>query len=222
MSPRRHRVGITLGLFGLLACSDIAEPLRDDIYEWRIFAPSTTGGTDTLSFHWDPALLPVRVWVEDVADLPQHMSRAIDIWQSAFLYREFRAVLVSDSLDADVIVLGSAAPKFRAASMRLHGTVAPECSGATDVVTSPDNRQLLLPIRIFLDFGFDPSVPGVADCLALTGIHELGHALGIFEHSPNSTDIMFLDPVVALPSPRDRQTAEVVYHVPSTVAPVRP
>ena len=222
MSRRGYCGGITLGLLGLLACSDIAEPLRDDFYEWRRFEPSTTGGIDTLSFHWDPALLPVRVWVEDAADLPQHMSRAIDIWQSVFLYREFRAVLVSDSLAADVIVLGSAAPKFRRAGTRLHRMLAPECSGATDIITSPDHRQLVLPIHIFLDFGFDPSLPGVADCLALTSIHELGHALGIFEHSPNPTDIMFLDPVVALPSDRDRQTAEVVYHVPSTLEPVRP
>jgi hypothetical protein len=222
MSMGRKWLGMALGAVTLLACSDIAEPLRDDFYEWRIFAPSPTGGTDTLSFHWDPALLPVRVWAENTGDLPQHMSRAIDIWESAYLYREFQAVLVADSTGADVIVRGTPAPKLRATSTRLHSMLAPECNGETDIDVPLDHRQLLLPIRIFIDFGSDPTVPGVADCLALTSIHELGHALGIFEHSPNPTDIMYISPTVDLPSALDRQTAEVIYHLPSTLEAVRP
>jgi hypothetical protein len=205
----------------VLGCSDIAAPRRNDLYEWRIFTPSTTGGIDTLSFHWDPALLPVRVWVENTADLPQHMSRAVDIWESVFLYGEFRAEVVSDSNTADVIVLGSQAPALRSGRSRLTSMLAPECSGATDLDVPPDNRQLLLPIRIFITPGPIPADPGLASCLALTSIHELGHALGIFEHSPNPTDIMFNDPVVDLPSPLDRGTAEIIYHIPSTLEAIR-
>ncbi|MDP9225931.1 MAG: peptidase, partial [Actinomycetota bacterium] len=60
---------------------------------------------------------------------------------------------------------------------------------------------------------FDPATPGVAECLALTTTHELGHAIGIFAHSPVATDIMFGDPVVPALSARDRATAEAAYHL---------
>jgi hypothetical protein len=33
---------------------------------------------------------------------------------------------------------------------------------------------------------------------------------------------MFLEPVVALPSERDRNTAEVIYHLPSSLEAVHP
>jgi predicted Zn-dependent protease len=222
MSSGRRWLVLGLSAATLLGCSDIAAPRRNDFYEWRRFEPSPTGGTDTLSFHWDPALLPVRVWVENTADLPQHMSRAIDIWESVYLYGEFRAELVSDSAQADVIVRGTTAPPVLAERTRLRSALAPECDGATDIDVPPDHRQLLLPIRIFISPGSLPDAPGVTECLALTSIHELGHALGIFEHSPNPTDIMFAVPVVDLPSPLDRGTAEVLYHVPSTLEAVRP
>jgi hypothetical protein len=165
--------------------------------------------------------LPVRVWVENTADLPQHMSRAIDIWESVYLYGEFRAEVVSDSNTADVIVLGSPAPALRASQARLHSMLAPECSGATDLDVPPDHREILLPIRIFITPGANPAEPGLPRCLALTSIHELGHALGIFAHSPNPTDIMFNAPVVELPSPLDRETAEIIYHVPPTLEAIR-
>ncbi len=50
----------------------------------------------------------------------------------------------------------------------------------------------------------------------------MGHALGIFAHSPNPEDIMFANPEVELPSARDRGTAEAVYHTPPTLETVRP
>jgi predicted Zn-dependent protease len=49
--------------------------------------------------------------------------------------------------------------------------------------------------------------------MALTTTHELGHAIGIFAHSPDPGDIMFGDPVVSELSDRDRATAEAAYHL---------
>ncbi len=204
-----------------LACGDIAAPVRGDLYEWRIETPAIPGpGIDTLAFHWDRIALPVRVWVEDENDLPAHVTRAIGVWESAFLYREFAAQIVSDSAGADVIVrTGAPGPKVR---LRLNSAMAPECAGATDLDIDVASAELRLPIRVFLDPRSLPDDPGIAPCLALTSIHEMGHALGIFAHSDDPEDIMFADPEVALPSDRDRRTAEAAYHTPPTLEAVRP
>jgi hypothetical protein len=101
--------------------------------------------------------------------------------------------------------------------MRFHSALAPQCSGATDVDVSDDHRDLRLPIRIYVDPKSVPDAPGVPECVALTTTHEFGHSLGIFRHSPTPTDLMYADPTVSEPSERDRNTAEVLYHVPSTL-----
>ena len=215
--PLRRGTIALAAVLAAIACGDIAEPLRDDLYEWRIIQ-----GADTVHFHWARSDLPVRVWVEEVGDLPAQMQRAIDTWESVYLYREFQAVLVSDSNTADVIVQGSAAPPklVLPGVRRLESALAPECFGATDLDVSPDLSELRLPMRIFVS-PVEGDIPGLERCVGLTTIHELGHALGIFAHSPNPTDIMFADPEVEAPSPLDRETAEALYHLPPTIAVVR-
>lgn len=220
LSPRGT---IALAAFAALACGDIGAPLRDDLYEWRLIVPFGAG-SDTVHFHWDREHLPVRVWVAetDIEGLPSLIQGAIDTWEEVYLYGEFRAELVSDSNTADVIVRGIPAPtKVVSRVLRLPSALAPECGGATDLEFSLDFADLTLPIRIFLDRRATPDDPGLEACLALTSIHEMGHALGIFAHSPNRTDIMYLDPEVDLPSQLDRETAEALYHLPPTIRAVR-
>ncbi|HEY9505935.1 MAG TPA: hypothetical protein VIQ27_08190 [Gemmatimonadales bacterium] len=205
-----------------LACSDIGAPVRSDLYEWRLEAPSVPGpGLDTLSFHWGRNEQPVRIWVEDAFGLPDHVARAIDVWESAFLYGELEATLVSDSTQADVLVRGGT-PEGKLRSLRLHSGLRPECAGVTDLDIDVANHQLRLPIRVFVDPRSLPDDPGIEPCLALTSIHELGHAIGIFNHSDDPDDIMYLDPEVDLPSTRDITTAEAAYHTPANLQVVRP
>jgi hypothetical protein len=220
-----HSRRLAFGLAGLmaLACGDIAAPLRDELYEWRLVAPAVPGpGLDTLTFHWDKTDLPVRVWVEDNGGLPGHITRAIDVWEAAFLYREFEGALVSDSTTADVIVLGGSPEDPKSPLTRLSSTMASECSGATHLDVDEANTELRLPIRLFIDPRSLPDDPGLERCLALTSIHEMGHAIGIFAHSPRPEDIMHADPDVELLSVRDQSTAEAAYHTPPTLETVGP
>jgi predicted Zn-dependent protease len=204
------------------ACEDIAPPLRTDIYEWRLIVTAPSGsGADSLTFHWPRSSLPVKIWVEDAASLPQNMPKAIAAWRAAFLYDEFDATIVSDSSTADVIVRAGSGSGTQFGNARLGSMLAPQCQGVTDLDISDDLTQLRLPVRIFIDPGSIPDAPGLADCLALTTTHELGHALGIWRHSDDPTDIMFEDPVVPAPSERDLSTAEVIYHLTPNVVPVR-
>jgi predicted Zn-dependent protease len=221
MSVTLRRLWLGAAAVAALACGDIASPQRTELYDWRLFAPAEGGGTDTLSFFWDQSRLPVRIWAENVAGLPGFAQRAIGVWESGFLYREFRGLLVDDSTTADVLIFGNSAPNLVLGVRRLHG-MAPQCSGATDLDVSDDHTELRLPIRVFIDPVLPPEEPATQTCLALTTVHELGHALGIFAHSPDPDDIMFADPRVEAPSTRDRGTIEALYHYPPTLEPVRP
>ncbi len=205
-------------LFGLggavaaLACADIASPSRADRYEWRRIVATGPGTADTLSFHWPRSRLPVRVWVEDTLNLPSDVQGGIDQWKAAFLYGEFDAVIVPDSSTADVVVRAGSPVNGGFSVIRLAST-APECEGGTDFDLPSGSLELVPPIRVFVNPRFDPATPGVAECLALTTTHELGHAIGIFAHSPVATDIMFGDPVVPALSARDGATVEAAYHL---------
>jgi hypothetical protein len=205
---------LVAGLGGL-GCTDISTPSRSDVYEWRRIVPTGPLTADTLSFHWPRSRLPVRIWTQNTLDLPAHVDAGVSQWKRAFLYREFDAVSVADSNAADVVVTTGSAVSANA--VRLHAGLAPECEGATEFELAEGSSQLVLPIRVFVNPRFDPASPGVAECLALTTTHELGHALGILAHSPDPTDIMFTDPLVSTLSARDRATVERAYHVESNV-----
>jgi predicted Zn-dependent protease len=210
---------ILVAASGGLSCADIAAPSRSEAYEWRRIISTGLGSADTLSFHWPRSRLPVRVWAEDSLNLVTDVQNGIDRWEAAFLYGELDAVLVSDSSTADVVVRVGSAVKGGFSITRLESAMAPECEGGTDFDLPAGSNQLTMPIRVFVNPRFDPAAPGVAECMALTTTHELGHAIGIFTHSPVATDIMYGDPSVSSLSTRDRATAEAAYHIAPTLTP---
>lgn len=199
-------------LLVVAACSDSNSPLRGDFYEWRLIETSATGAPDTLSFAWPVSRLPVRIWAQDSLGLPTRMQAAINTWQDQFLYGEFRGEMVSDSTTADIIVIAGpatgTAPTLRA--------MARQCQGATDIAVDPATFTLTPPMRIYIEVRLEDSA-GLDDCLNLTSAHELGHAIGIFQHSPDPDDLMYSDPIVLAPSVRDRNTANRAYHTPTTI-----
>jgi len=204
---------------GGLSCADIAAPSRGDAYEWRRIVPTGPTSADTLSFHWPRSRLPVRIWAQDSLNLVADVQGGIAEWKAAFLYGEFDAVLVSDSSTADVIARVGSPVKGGFSIIRLASALAPECQGGTDFDLPAGSTQLNMPIRVFVNPRFDLASPGVAECMALTTTHEMGHAIGIFAHSPNPTDLMYGDPTVSSPSSRDRSTAELAYHIEATLTP---
>ena len=213
MTPRPRWIAAGLVLLGA-ACGDIATPIRNEFYEWRLVVPAVSGpGEDSLTFHWPQDRIPLRIWVENDASLPANVPSAIVAWRRAFLYGEFDATIVQDSTTADVLVRAGSAPGIQFSRTRLASALAPECAGATDLDISDDHTQLRLPVRIYIDPRSDPNAPGLPACLALTTTHELGHALGIWRHSGVAADLMFSDPAVTAPSDRDLATAEVIYHL---------
>jgi len=195
------------------SCGDSTSPLRADAYEWRLFVPAGGGGTDTLAFAWPGASLPVKIWAEDTLDLPAYAANGITTWQDQFLYAEFRGQMVPDSNDADIIIVAGQLP---ATAWALR-SMARECEGGTDVPLDPSTMILTPPFHIYIDPRLEDDVPALDSCLNFTTAHELGHALGIFQHSPDPNDLMYSDPVVTAPSTRDRNTVNRAYHTPTTI-----
>jgi hypothetical protein len=186
----------------LLACGDIGAPLRTEIYEWRLMDAGNSA-----SFHWERGELPVRFWAQDIYDLETHTRAAIETWKAAFLYREFDGIMVEDSADADVIVRAG----FPDGGGILQARIT-ECEALTELDLDMEAHTLTLPIHVFVSPRFDPDLPETKACFGVAMIHEVGHSIGIFRHSPDPGDIMYFSPEVTGTSERDRQTAEVLYH----------
>jgi predicted Zn-dependent protease len=208
----------------LAACTELSAPNRPVPYESRLFVSYDNNGTpavDSLRFHWPASSKPVRYWVEDSLNAPGHVRDAIATWNGAFLYREWDARLVTDSNAADVIVRVMQAPPKGAPALLRFWTLRPECEGVTDIDTVATRRELRLPLRIYLN----PRLPGDDDlalCMRITAVHEMGHTMGLFQHTTVPSDIMFTDPAATGLSDRDISTIEALYHRESDMVPVRP
>lgn len=219
-----HRTALIFAGLLLAACAELSAPSRPVPYESRLFVSYDDNGTpaiDSLRFHWPASSMPVRYWVEDSLNAPAHIRDAIQTWKGAFLYQEWDARVVGDSASADVIVrVRPAPPKLGPAQLRFF-SLRPECIGVTDIDTVATRREVGLPLRIYLNPRL-PNDPSLGLCLGLTAVHEMGHTMGLFQHTADSTDIMFTDPVATELSDRDISTVEALYHRKSDMVPVRP
>ncbi len=203
------------------ACGDAAGPAPVAPYDWQLLLPYDSAGfrVDTLTFHWPAASVPVKIWVENQSGLPGHFTAAIALWRDAFPGGAWNATITTDSTTADIIVRRLPASTSPAAALRLTRRLS--CEGATAVDTGATRFQLLLPMRVYVY----PSIPGAPDineCLAMASAHELGHSLGILQHSPDPADLMYPTPTASAPTDRDLASARAAYQAPADIVPVRP
>ena len=209
---RRAAWPLLPALAAALAC-EITSPDRPAGYAFR-------SQPDNLVFHWNADRLPVRYWAEAKGALPDYVDEGIRLWEDRFLYGEFEGTRVTDStaMQVRVEIQGSAPP----AAPLTTAPPAAACDGRTTLTVGTDNR-VALPIVVILRWFAGFTAEQVANCLARVTVHEIGHTLGLLQHSDQATDIMYGAPLglvqVREPSLRDGASAQRLYHTTSDVTP---
>ncbi len=196
----------------LLGCTGIVPPPRENAYEHRIQV-----GTQFLGFQWPREAMPLRLHLMPGSPLAEYTQVAIDRWRAALNYEEFGAILVDDSTTADIIIrFGPPMVGPEPLSVFRLPRRAAACTGETLLDVDVATLSLHLPVRIHVwpngVVAPGPLPPLVDTCYRLTTTHELGHALGIMQHSQDVSDIMYRDPQVDRLSVADRETMEMVFH----------
>ena len=203
---RRLIIGATL----LVACSEPTVPVRTSWYSFD-FAGDV--------YHWPQSRLPVRYYADTRGNMRDLVERAIGSWEGQMLYGEFTGELVADSTAADIIVtwFDSVPPDVPPDT----GPSVFACDGVTTLHLDSAGTALDEPIhtQIRITTAQVFTAAQVAACVRRTTVHELGHTLGLLQESPAQEDIMYSTVQVSAPSARDRQTVQVLYHTPPTIAP---
>lgn len=206
------------------ACDSPTVPERflRDVYDFRLTTP------EPLVLRW-PAGSTVKLFVVDDADatrtryLRAGAEHGIRVWNSAALYGEVKLVETTTLSDADVVV------QYSLSESAVDLSACPPGGGlAYTTFCLTDDEAHLRPFP--LTSGGDSGVKFVLTVRSLSSTdevtvrrlvsHELGHVLGIAQHSLKLTDLMYGGTLNRdEPSAADRHTLQVLYHTDADITP---
>jgi hypothetical protein len=197
---------------------------RNEVYDFRLFIDN-----DSVVLRW-PNASRIRVFLNPATnpDLDPLLRDAFRVgstaWENATLYSDYAFAQVGVPEAADVIITWSGAP------LPVETAQCPPGGGFafTTFCVSPERNRLVpfplresaMPSRVrFLVTIRESSATNASRVRSLIA-HELGHVLGIVQHSPNSQDLMFTDPVAReVPNTRDRVTVQLLYQTRPAIIP---
>lgn len=176
------------------------------------FAYDPTALTGGQLYRWSTGAR-VRVFVEPMGagsvDLASAVQRAVSAWNAVPQAREFTLDVVTNRDVADVIVYDRSLPQpvvtgscpFNPSGAAGYTYFCP-INGRAERLRPLASTVLTTAIVIRVDMT-TTATQAALDALVA---HEVGHAVGIGGHSPQSTDVMYTRPTVRTPTDRDRNT----------------
>jgi len=201
----------------LAACGDGTKP--NTCYDSNAFSYGFRPQADTtLVFHWPADRMPVRFYADTTGALRENVLAGLTAWVNAYHCQEASFQLVQDSTTADVIVRQAPFLPPVGAAMTLDADSVGACVGRTDFQIDTA-RALTGPFRAWVVPQATADPVALAGCFRMVTTHELGHAIGIFTHSPDPGDLMYSTPRRGTLSPDDRYTLQRLYHTTPTVRP---
>ncbi len=201
-------------LVAAAACDSPTIPERTDAYGFALPGPD-------LVFHWGPGA-EVSVFVADeptqrAAALEDAFRAAIGAWATAAPLGEFALRRIASPGAADVVLAWADGPF----PVEIGGCLPSNAGGGATTFCLTDGQDAFVryPLAggassdvIFL-VTISASVASDQALLRRLVSHEMGHALGLFQHSPNPGDLMFGGNIVPdLPTDADRATILALYH----------
>jgi len=187
------------------------------------FAYDPTELTGGQLYRWSTGAR-VRVFVEPMAagsvDLAGAVQRAVASWNAVPQEREFTLEVVTNRDVADVIVYDRSIPQpvvtgscpFNPSGAAGYTYFCP-INGRAEQLRPIASTVLTVSIVVRVDMT-TTATQALLDALVA---HEMGHAVGIGGHSPQTSDLMYSRPTVSAPTDRDRATLRNVLGRPANI-----
>jgi predicted Zn-dependent protease len=208
-------------LFG--ACDPVTVPERNgtEVFDFRL----PLGG-DSVVMRW-PTASRIAVFVNPAPQtdraniLDEGFQRGAAAWEDASLYSTFRFAQVGLPQDADVILTWSdvPVPVFTADCQPSGGAAFTTfCLNGMHLFTYPLSSGA--PSRVRFIVTVRASEAGNRTRVMTLVMHELGHVLGLAQHSPNPADLMSTNPLDRNePNARDRASLQLLYQMQADITP---
>jgi predicted Zn-dependent protease len=219
------RVGILLtgAVLLIAACDPVTVPERNgtEVFDFRL-----PMGADSAVMRW-PAASRIAVYVnpapqaERTTLLAESFTHGATGWEAASLYATYRFALADSPQDADVILTWSDVPV---------PVVTADCQpsgGAAFTTFCLEGNHLALypfqnnqPSHVRFIVTVRASEAANRTRVMTLVMHELGHVLGLAQHSPNPGDLMTANPLDRNePNARDRASVQLLYQLQPDITP---
>jgi predicted Zn-dependent protease len=205
------------------ACDPVTVPERNgtEVFDFRLPL-----GADSAVMRW-PTGSRIAVFVNPAPQsdranmLEEGLTRGAAAWEAASLYSTFRFAHVGAPQGADVILTWSDVPvPVVTSNCQPSGGAAftTFCLNGTQLFTYPLSNGEASRVRFLVTVR--ASEAGNRTRVMTLVMHELGHVLGLAQHSPNPADLMFTNPLDRNePNARDRASVQLLYQLQADITP---